>query len=299
MEPTTQTDRWSSKFCAVCQASLTSKPRTHLGKARLVECGACQSWMYLPRPTAQEQAALHDDETYFEHPYFQHRRYAQERNDRRCRQIFTQLGMGLDLTTLRGDRLLDVGCDTGAFLLSAARQFGVVPIGLDVSSRAISQLKAQGIEAYLTTLENAPTQLCGFSVITAIDLLEHVANPRTFLQELCDRLRPGGVAYLETPNIHSSIYQLGCVLSNLTGGRPAALYERLFPPQHIQYFTRMSFVTLAQECGFEVAHLTLRSLPFTDLATSFPVRLALTGLQVFDRLAQRAILICALLRKPL
>ena len=75
---------------------------------------------------------------------------------------------------------------------------------------------------------------------------------------------------------------MGWVLSRITGGRPTAIFERLFPSQHIQYFTRSSFATLAHECGFEVVQLDLRSLPFTDLAISLPIRLALTGVQLFD-----------------
>jgi len=99
---------------------------------------------------------VHDDAQYFEHPYFQHRRNAQAGNNRRCRQIFNRLCAAIDPSSLRGERLLDVGCDTGALLLSAARQFGIVPVGGDVSSQAIHQIKAQGIEAYVTALEHAP-----------------------------------------------------------------------------------------------------------------------------------------------
>ena len=284
--------------CVVCSKPLSGKIKTRLRSAQLVECQACKSWIYLPRPTAEEQAGVHDNEQYFEHPYFQHRRHAQAGNDRRCRQLFNRLRAAIDPSSLRGERLLDVGCDTGALLLSAARQFGIVPVGVDVSSRAIHQIKAQGIEAYVTDLEHAPRQLSEFSVITAIDLLEHVVDPRAFLQQLFSRLRPGGVTYLETPNIYSSIYQIGCVLSRITGGRPTAIFERLFPSQHIQYFTRSSFATLAHESGFEVVQLDLRSLPCTDLAASLPMRLALTGVQLFDQLVHKAILICGLLRKP-
>jgi SAM-dependent methyltransferase len=298
MKNTAQTAGGSIIICVVCSKPLSGKLKTRLCSTQLIECQACKSWICLPRPTAEEQAGVHDDEQYFEHPYFQHRRNAQAGNDRRCRQIFNRLRAAIDLSSLRGERLLDVGCDTGAFLLSAARQFGIVPVGVDVSSRAINQIKAQGVEAYVTDLENAPRQLSEFSVITAIDLLEHVVDPRVFLQQLFSRLRPGGVTYLETPNIYSSIYQMGCILSRMTGGRPPAIFERLFPPQHVQYFTRTSFATLAHECGFEVVQLGLRSLPLADLATSLPMRLALTGLQLFDRLAHKAILICGLLRKP-
>jgi cyclopropane fatty-acyl-phospholipid synthase-like methyltransferase len=241
---------------------------------------------------------LHDDAAYFEHPYFQQRRHAQRASDRRCRQIFARLNTGINLEMLRGDRMLDVGCDTGEFLASAARQFGILPVGVDVSSRAVQQAKANGIEAYITDLENAADYLKAFSVITAIDLIEHVVDPRSLLQQIFSRLRPGGITYLETPNIYSSIYQVGSWLCHLTKGQPKATFERLFPDQHIQYFTGNSFATLAQECGFEIVQLSARPLPFSDLATSLPIRFGLAGLQLFDKLIRNEILICGLFRKP-
>jgi SAM-dependent methyltransferase len=269
-----------------------------MGAVQLIACKTCHSWTYLPRPTLEEQANLHDDAEYFQHPYFQNRRNARDANDRRCRKIFEVIARATKVTALRGDRLLDVGCDTGEFLAAAARLYGVIPVGIDVASRAIQAAQTQGIEAYQTDLEQAPADLQGFSVITAIDLIEHVVDPATLLRQIFARLRPGGVTYLETPNIDSLVYAVGETLCRLTGGQPKSLFERLFPPQHIQYFTSTSFVSLAQECGFEIAYLGRRPLPFSDLGTSLPVRLGLATLQTLDQLQQREILLCVLLRKP-
>lgn len=266
-------------------------------QAYLRRC-TCSSWTYFPRPDAATQAAIHDTADYFEHPYFQQRRSAQVRVDQRCRQIFQQIGRGIDLAQVRGDRLLDVGCDTGAFLAAAARQFAVQPVGVDVSARAVAIAQQQGIEAYHTDLEHAPAELQDFAIITAIDVIEHVVNPRDLLETIFSRLRPGGVAYLETPNIESSVYQVGRSLTNCTGGYPTGLCERLFPAQHIQYFTDRSFQTLIQDCGFELVQIQKRILPFQDLATSWVVQVGLAPLQFFDKLIGDEILICALLRKP-
>jgi cyclopropane fatty-acyl-phospholipid synthase-like methyltransferase len=244
------------------------------------------------------QAAIHDTADYFDHPYFQQRRSAQARIDQRCRKIFQHIGRGIDLAQVRGDRLLDVGCDTGAFLVAAARQFGLQPWGVDVSARAVAIAQQQGIAAYHTDLEQAPDELQNFPVITAIDVIEHVVDPRRLLQAIFSRLRPGGVAYLETPNIESSVYRVGRSLTNFTGGYPTGLCERLFPAQHIQYFTHRSFRTLVLECGFEVVQFQNRILPFQDIATSWVVQVGLAPLQFFDKLTGNEILICALLRKP-
>jgi cyclopropane fatty-acyl-phospholipid synthase-like methyltransferase len=298
MMPDNEKIQDDSSVCAVCGIPLSGPVMVHFGGARLIRCTTCGSWIYLPRPSAQEQVAIHDSADYFEHPYFQGRRRAKATLDRRCRETFARIGTEVNLESLRGERLLDVGCDTGSFLASAAEQFGIVPVGIDVSSHAVQEATKKGIETYHTNLETAPSHLKDFTVITAIDLIEHVAEPRAFLQQIFVRLRPGGVAYLETPNVRSMVYLAGRILCSVTGGWPRGTFERLFPPQHAQHFTCASFSALARECGFEVVQLDTRVLPFDYIHTSLPVRIGMAGLQLLDSLTCGRILICALLRRP-
>lgn len=292
-------DDWGS--CVVCGTRLPQNVnvRVRLSNSRqLRECSSCGTWTYFPRQGSVEQAAIHNDHRYFEHPYFHLRRTINEDQRRRCRNIFAHLETAVSKASLRGQRWLDVGCDTGLLLRVAAEELGIIPVGIDVAERAISRATEQGIEAYQTTLEHAPAPLCDFAVITAVDLIEHVTDPISFLTEIRKRLRPGGVTYLETPNIRSAIYAAGRILFRMSGGRPAALVDRLFPPQHIQYFTRASFADAANAAGLELVRLDTRSLPNVDVAASVPVRAAISALQLVDHLTRDRILIRALMRRP-
>ena len=98
-----------------------------------------------------------------------------------------------------GARHLDVGCDTGIFARAFARVHGSIPIGLDVNAAAVAEARRSGMEVYQATLETAPA-LQKFRVITAIDLIEHVAEPLTLFASMRERLEPHGVVFLETPN---------------------------------------------------------------------------------------------------
>ncbi len=287
-----------TQACAVCGSLLTGPVMVRLGNTRLIRCVACHSWTHLPRLSAQGQAALHDSADYFSHPYFRNRRQATEALGRRCRETFTRINSGIDLASLRGQRMLDVGCDTADFLMSAKAHFGVIPVGIDVSGRAVEHATAKGVEAYHTDLESAPEELKNFSVITAIDLIEHLTSPSLFLREARTRLRPGGVVYLETPNIQSMVYQAGRILCDLTGGRPEKFFERLFPAHHVQYFTRTGLSDLAEKCGFEVVDIGLRRLLLADLGVSIPVRICVMALQLLDQLRREMVLIWVVLRKP-
>ena len=135
-------------------------------------------------------------------------------------------------------------------------------------------------------------------MITAIDLIEHVPDPGSFLRHLRKRLRPGGVVYLETPNIRSMVYRFGRTLSRLTGGRPRSLFERLFPAQHVQYFNPNSLGALALDNGFGVVRMDTRILPSSDIAAGALARAAISVLQALDSLSRTEILIWAVLKRP-
>jgi len=286
----------SATACAVCHARVGNDAAVRLGKSRLTACPGCGSWTYFPRPTPAEQASIHDDSEYFDHPYFELRRQVTPAQFRRCRDIFSRLSIACGTAQLRGQRLLDIGCDTGVFLRAAREEFGVVPIGIDVSARAVETARQGGIDAYQTLIEEAPDRLSAFPLVTAIDVIEHVPDPGAFLRQIQSRLAPGGVLYVETPNIRSAVYALGRILSHVMDG--SGMIQRLFPPQHIQYFTTHSLSRLAKESGLEVVRVDTRVLPDSDIGASVVTRLAVGILQVLDRILRREILIWAILRRP-
>jgi SAM-dependent methyltransferase len=288
----------SATACAVCHAPVGQDAAVRLGKSHLTVCSRCGSWTYFPRPTPEEQARIHDDSEYFDHPYFELRRRVTPTQRRRCRDIFWRLSIACGFTALRGQHLLDIGCDTGVFLRAAREEFGVVPIGIDVSARAVAAAQQEGIEAYQTLLEEAPPHLTGLPLATAIDVIEHVPDPGAFLREVRSRLAPGGVVYVETPNIRSAVYGLGRALSRIMPGSGSAVIQRLFPPQHVQYFTPPSLNWLAREADLEVVRIDTRVLPLPDIAASVATRLAVGVLQVLDRVLRREILVWAILRRP-
>jgi 2-polyprenyl-3-methyl-5-hydroxy-6-metoxy-1,4-benzoquinol methylase len=284
--------------CAICSGGLLARPAVQIEDFRLLICQACGSWTAMPRPTALAQQSFHDSDSYFDHPYLQHRRANPALGDRRCAAIFGRIGRALSLPELRDQRAVDIGCDTGEFILSAARQFGIQPVGLDVARRAVERAKAAGVEAYHCALENAPSHLTGLAAVTAIDVIEHIADPQAFFREVYCRLRPGGVIYAETPNVNSWVYGVGRRLCAWTGGRPLATFQRLFPEEHIQYFSTRGFALLANACGFDVPYLESRNLPLEEIAVGRVTRLALGALQGLDYLTGDGVLRWAILRRP-
>jgi SAM-dependent methyltransferase len=284
----------SPEACSTCGSrDLTRFVATR--QLALHRCRACEGLTAFPRPTPHALIAHHDSEEYFSHPYFERRREDLEGADARSRDVFDRVRAALPDFSPRGRRHLDVGCDTGVFLEAFARRYGTLPIGVDVSARAVEMARARGIEAYAADLANASREIGDCAVITVIDVIEHVADPIQLLREVRARLGAGGVCYIETPNIQSLVYGVGRSLSNLTGGRPAWLCERLFLPEHVQYLSAEGFKHAARAAGLRLLTLTHRSLGAEDVNVAAPVKLAVQSIQAIDRLLGREILHCAVL----
>jgi cyclopropane fatty-acyl-phospholipid synthase-like methyltransferase len=250
----------------------------------------------LPRPTLEAQCAIHATTHYFDHPYFTGRRQAGAVQVRRCRRIFTALSSIADLNQLRGKRMLDVGCDTGLLSLTAAELFGVRPVGIEISPHAVEVARRQGLEVYQSAVEHAP-DIGTFRLIIAVDIIEHAADPEAFLRSLAARLELGGFLYLQTPNHRSVIYRVGKLLCDVAGGRPAGVFERLFPSQHVQYLSREGLTSLAGRCGLRIVQIDRQRLSASDLAVPGLVRAGLMAMQMVDQVRDSGILTCAVLQK--
>lgn len=284
--------------CIACLAPLDDEVYFRNAVVALYFCPSCRSLTACPRPTLNEQAARHDSAMYFDHPYFTARREPSGTLSRRCEATFTEIGRVTDISALRGSPHLDVGCDTGAFLVAASQLCGTVPVGVDVAARAVAEATRRGIEAYRGSIESLPNQLSNFALITAIDLIEHVTNPDAFLHEVNARLRPGGICYIETPNPLSHIYRWGRRLGRTTGNLPRAVFERLFPAEHIQYFSEAGLRSTASRARLQVVSTWSRILPTSDIAASVPVRAAVSVIQMMDALPQEGLLLCMVAQRP-
>ena len=102
-----------------------------------------------------------------------------------------------------GGALLDVGCALG-FLLGEARRAGYEPYGLDRNASAVERARAEfGERVEACDLDDSPFPGISFSVVTLVDVLEHVPDPAALLAAVAERLEPDGVLALLLPNASS------------------------------------------------------------------------------------------------
>jgi len=104
-----------------------------------------------------------------------------------------------------GARVLDIGCGAG-LLSEALAKAGCDVLGLDAAGEAIAAARAhaegKGLSlAYRNgTAEDLVAEGAKFPVITALEVIEHVADPAAFLVTLAALLEPGGKLFISTIN---------------------------------------------------------------------------------------------------
>ncbi len=154
--------------------------------------------------------------------------------------------MGKFLTALKGvlpppGRLLDIGCAYGYFV-ELAIAAGYDAYGIDPSShattRAKQRLNGRIQEGTIGSVKFPPDT--HFDIITMLDVVEHLADPRTDLRHVSRLLTDDGRVLIATGDTESRTAKLL--------GRRWTFY---IPPQHLFFFNRKNFTTLLLESGLE------------------------------------------------
>jgi 2-polyprenyl-6-hydroxyphenyl methylase/3-demethylubiquinone-9 3-methyltransferase len=104
---------------------------------------------------------------------------------------------------LAGKRALDVGCGAGLLAEPLAR-LGAAVTGVDAAEENVAAARAHatgsGLAIDYRAGELASLGLGRFDLVTAMEVLEHVADKQAFLGDLARHLAPGGLLVLSTPN---------------------------------------------------------------------------------------------------
>ena len=104
---------------------------------------------------------------------------------------------------LAGKSALDVGCGAGLLCEPLAR-LGAEVTGVDAApentAAAAVHAGGAGLDIRYMAGEIGAQDIGRFDLVTAMEVIEHVADKRAFLSELAARLAPGGLMVLSTPN---------------------------------------------------------------------------------------------------
>ena len=147
-------------------------------------------------------------------------------------------------------RVLDVGCGYGSFL-DAARSRGCAVSGIDFDEKKVAFARARGIEdARVAAFETYASENPGkkFDIITFFQVLEHVDDPISFIENVAALLAPGGYILFDVPNRRG-------LLRSATGIMD-------YPPHHLTRWDMTALSVFLDGHDFSVIYSDDRLFPF-------------------------------------
>jgi len=144
----------------------------------------------------------------------------------------------------RTGAVLDVGCSSGAFLFQLRQRFpgAYNVLGTDVAGPPLDYAESRGVPVIRGNFLEESFGHQKFDAITFWAVLEHLAEPKEFVQKAAALLQPAGLCFVLVPNMKS-------LASRLLGRKYRYVY-----PQHVNYFTRETLLNLVARdfCVVEV-----------------------------------------------
>jgi SAM-dependent methyltransferase len=233
------------ELCPICRQAaarewLRAPDRLHGRKEKytLLRCSGC-SLVWQSDPPRPEEMHLHYTDAY-------HKLISSggENSRDRWRGRMTTLALHK-----QSGALLDVGCSSGGFLGSMKGEPWKL-YGIEMSADCAKRAEARtGAQVFVGDIPHAPFAPGSFDVVTCFDVLEHVYDPLQVMTKVCEWLKPGGIFYVQVPNIDSAE---GRIFGNYWHG--------LELPRHLSHFSPASLRNVAKLTGLrEVSVVTQRN----------------------------------------
>lgn len=230
-------------LCPLCHTSTHSVLATELrrGAGIVYYCDTCNHGFLMPDQSL-------DVKKYYAENYrqeYSHNADAAATNARELFDIYRHYQRDrLDVISpylTKSTRLLEVGASSGQFLVNIKELIEVVhAIELDKACCAFMQ-KELGIHADSEFLRQSILVDEIYDVVCSFQVMEHVADPASFLRELHQSAKKGGTIFIEVPNLYDPLMSVWNVSS----------YNKFFyHSAHLHYFTEKSLRKTAIDAGF-------------------------------------------------
>ena len=148
-----------------------------------------------------------------------------------------------------GGRLLDIGASSG-ILVQEAIKIGFKAEGVEPSKWLVNKAQEYNLPVWLGVLPQ-PNITGPYDVITLIDIIEHVSNPKQLLLNAHNLLAKDGIVIVVTPDV-------GSLLAKILAWR-----WWHFRVAHIGYFNKKTLNTIFSGAGFQLLKMYRPSWYFT------------------------------------
>jgi 2-polyprenyl-6-hydroxyphenyl methylase/3-demethylubiquinone-9 3-methyltransferase len=167
--------------------------------------------------------------------------------------------------TLKGKRVLDIGCG-GGLAAEGMAKCGAQVTGIDLGEQTIEIAQLHALESGLkinylreSAEAHAERNAGQYDVVTCLEMLEHVPDPVSVIRAAASLVKPGGDVFFSTLNRNLKAYLLAVVAAEyvmklLTPGTHT--YERFIKPSELGRWTRDAGLDVSDIAGIEYNPLT-------------------------------------------
>jgi 2-polyprenyl-3-methyl-5-hydroxy-6-metoxy-1,4-benzoquinol methylase len=169
--------------------------------------------------------------------------------------------------------VLEFGCGEGALGAALKQRQKVRVVGIELDRSAASLAKKKLDDVYQgDALEIAGILHEQFDWIVGGDIVEHLAEPWTFLADLRRLAKDDGRLLLSIPNIANA-----SIIADLMQGRFDYVYMGLTCAGHLRFFTRRSLEEMLSIAGWEIETIEPQELTVTRERDAAIARLESAG----------------------
>jgi ubiquinone/menaquinone biosynthesis C-methylase UbiE len=178
-----------------------------------------------------------------EFDYFEERTGATEHDERRVHQFI------ISTVSKNNISILDVGCGN-AWVADYYTEKGIRVVSFDIShkntKKALEKVISEKHSAAVGDSFKLPFKECSIDTVIASEIIEHVIDPKEFVNELFRVVKPGGKLIITTPYKEKLKYYL-CIHCN----KKTPIHA------HIHSFDELKLINLLQsDCQSEVSWKT-------------------------------------------
>jgi 2-polyprenyl-6-hydroxyphenyl methylase / 3-demethylubiquinone-9 3-methyltransferase len=181
---------------------------------------------------------------------------------------------------LKARRIVDVGCGGGLLAEAMARQGAKHVLGIDMAVKPLRVAQLHALESGVENVEYrevsaealASEAPAAFDMVTCMEMLEHVPDPRAVVKACFDLVKPGGWVFFSTINRNPKSYLFAVVgaeyvLNLLPKGTHD--YAKFIKPSELAQWSREAGLQTAEFKGMEYNPFTQRYWLSSDTSVNY------------------------------
>jgi hypothetical protein len=242
----------SRPTCLLCQVAIQKRhfwpPILHMGRRHdFFYCEGCGSISLFPLPDPEQLAVMYSSP---EPPF-------EEGSALPLHRLLQVEFLRDSAARATGPRLLDYAC-CGGFYLSAARQLGLSPTGVEFSADYAERISSNlGLEVLTPATLDCQNRV--FDIVHLGHVLEHVPEPASLLSRLSLVSHPRTLWLIDGPLENNACLSRFVIdLGSRLRRRPHQEIE----PQHLSSATARGQRAFFERLGFEVLRFEIREQPW-------------------------------------